>query len=97
MAIAIVFDFPGVTQAIYDEASARLSGGKGLQALADWPAPGILLHVAGPIANGFRVIDVWESEAAFQAFGAKLAPIAKEVGFPDAVPQIMPVHKLVKA
>jgi hypothetical protein len=97
MAIAVVFDFPGVTQAKYDEANAKLTKGRSLNSLSDWPSPGVLLHVSGPTPTGFRVVDVWESEAAFQAFGAILVPILKEVGFPDAVPQVFPVYKFIKS
>ena len=33
------------------------------------PVPdGLVLHVAGPTDEGFRIIEVWESEAAWQAF-----------------------------
>jgi hypothetical protein len=97
MAIAVLFDFPGVTQAQYDRANALLTGGKNLSSLADWPTQGVLLHVAGPTANGFRVVDVWESEAAFQAFGQKLVPILREVGFPDVAPQFFPAYKFIKS
>ena len=29
---------------------------------------GLLLHVAGPTEEGFRIIEIWESEEAWQAF-----------------------------
>jgi hypothetical protein len=29
---------------------------------------GLLLHVAGPTEEGFRIIEVWESEAAWRRF-----------------------------
>jgi hypothetical protein len=33
------------------------------------PVPaGLLLHVAGPTDEGFRIIEIWESEAAWHAF-----------------------------
>ena len=33
------------------------------------PAPaGLILHVAGPTDEGFRTIDLWESERAWQTF-----------------------------
>jgi len=40
------------------------------------PVPaGLILHVAGPTDEGFRIIDVWESEEAWQRFRAeRLAP-----------------------
>jgi hypothetical protein len=36
------------------------------------PAPaGLIVHLAGPTDEGFRVIAIWESEAAWQAFRAE--------------------------
>ena len=32
--------------------------------------PGLLLHVAGPTDEGYRIIEVWESEAAWLRFSA---------------------------
>ena len=38
------------------------------QAMSD-PAPqGLILHIAGPTDEGFRTIDLWESELAWEAF-----------------------------
>jgi hypothetical protein len=49
--------------------------------------PGLLAHVAGPAEGGWRVINVWESEAEFRRFqserlirAAGLA--AQQKGFP---------------
>jgi hypothetical protein len=60
MAICVLFECPGVTQAQYDEALKKVTGGRAGKALADWSAPGLLSHVAGPTPNGWRVVDVWE-------------------------------------
>ena len=35
------------------------------------PPPGLILHLAGPTDEGFRIIDVWDSEPAWQAFRAE--------------------------
>lgn len=38
------------------------------------PVPdGLLFHVAGPTEEGFRTIDVWESEEAWKRFREALA------------------------
>lgn len=37
-------------------------------ALGDPVPAGLLVHVAGPTDEGFRVIDVWESQAAWEHF-----------------------------
>jgi hypothetical protein len=48
------------------------------------PAPvGLMLHVAGPTEEGFRVIDVWESEEAWQRFlTERLDPAIAALGGP---------------
>jgi hypothetical protein len=49
------------------------------------PAPdGLVLHVAGPTDEGFRIIAVWESEEAWQRFrGAQLLPAVAALGGPS--------------
>ena len=95
MAIGVLFDFPGVTSAQYDGVVNKLSGGRGLRALSDWPVKGILSHVAGPTQNGWRVFDVWESEAAFAKFGPILMPLLQEFKLPQVQPQIFPAHNVM--
>jgi hypothetical protein len=48
----------------------------------DGPLPeGLLLHVAGPTDEGFRIIGVWESEADWDRFRSdRLDPGAEAVG-----------------
>jgi hypothetical protein len=49
------------------------------------PAPaGLILHVAGPTEEGFRIIGVWESEEAWRDFQARrLAPAIAALGGPS--------------
>jgi hypothetical protein len=62
MAIAFLFELPGVTQSQYDAIIARLKK-EGASA-----PPGRSYHVAGPTAQGWRVVDVWETQQAFDRF-----------------------------
>ena len=39
-------------------------------ALEDEAPAGLIVHAAGPTDEGFRTIDVWESEAAWLSFNA---------------------------
>jgi len=64
VAVLMIHDSPGGTQEQYEEVGARLSESGGFNSLDDWPADGILSHTAGPTDDGWRVIDVWESEEA---------------------------------
>jgi hypothetical protein len=95
MALGVLFDFPGVTSAQYDGVVNKLSGGRGLRALSDWPGKGILSHVAGPTQNGWCVFDVWESEAAFATFGPILMPLLQEFKLPQVQPQIFAAHNVI--
>jgi hypothetical protein len=97
VAICVLFECPGVTQSQYDEALKKLTGGRSGKRLADWSEPGLLSHVAGPTPNGWRVVDVWESEAELTKFADRLMPILKGLGFPDISPQIIPAHNFVQS
>lgn len=96
MAILMVQDIPGGTQEQYEQVVARLSEGRGLKSPSDWPVEGLLSHATGPTDNGWRVVDVWESEEAFQRFGEVLGPLLQEFGLPAGEPQISPIHNFVK-
>lgn len=97
MAVVVVFQSPSLSQANYEETVRRITGGRSrLQSPADWPVPGLLVHAAGQGPNGFRVVDVWESEDAFRRFGETLAPILAELGV-EGQPEIYPAHAFVSA
>ncbi len=95
MPILMVHDAPGGTQEQYEQVAARLAESGSFNSLSDWPAGGILAHAAGPTDEGWRVVDVWESEEAFQRFGEKIGPVLQEVGFPGE-PRVFPLHNFVK-
>jgi hypothetical protein len=97
VAVVAVFEGPTLTREKYEESVRRLTGGRArLESPADWPVAGLLLHVAGQGAKGFRVVDVWESEDAFRRFGEKLVPILKAVGV-EGQPEVYPAHTYVSA
>jgi hypothetical protein len=95
MPVLMVHDSPGGTQEQYEAVVDRLTGGRGFDSLEAWPVEGILSHVASPTADGWRVIDVWESEQAFQRFGEVIGPVLQEVGFPGE-PELFHVHTFVR-
>jgi hypothetical protein len=55
-----------------------------MESFSDWSVDGILMHCAGEGPTGFPVVDVWESQEAAEAFGARLAPALAEVGIPTS-------------
>ncbi len=51
--------------------------------LTDPTPDGLILHLAGPTDEGFRIIDVWNSEQAWQRFHAeRLQPAVAALGGP---------------
>jgi hypothetical protein len=97
VAIVAVFQSSSLTQAKYEETVRRLTGGRPrMERPGDWPVKGLLVHVAGEGPGGFRVVDVWDSEQAFQRFGEHLMPILKAVGV-EGEPEIYPAHTFVSA
>ncbi|HUG63982.1 MAG TPA: hypothetical protein VMK83_02075 [Gaiellaceae bacterium] len=96
MPVVLVHEGKGLTKQNYEEIVRRITGGKGLTSPADWPAEGLLVHAAGEGPNGFRVVDVWESEEAAKRFGETLGPVLGEVGV-EAEPEVYPAHTFVSA
>ena len=97
MPIIAIFQSPTLTRERYEQSVRGLTGGKTrLASPADWPVPGLLAHAAGEGANGFRVVDVWESEDAFRRFGEKLMPVLKAAGV-EGQPDTYPAHTFVCA
>jgi hypothetical protein len=94
--IVVVFEFPELSQERYEQITQRLAGKSRMEELTDWPVEGLLVHIAGQTGNGFRVVDVWESEDAFRRFGEALMPALQEFGI-EGEPEVYPSHAFVKA
>jgi hypothetical protein len=80
VAVPVVLVHEGVTQDQYEEPVRRLAGKERMESPADWPVPGLLAHISGQGEKGIRVVDVWESQEAVDAFAAQLMPILEEIG-----------------
>jgi hypothetical protein len=97
MVVVAVFQDPSLTQERYEQSVNKLTGGKSrVESPADWPVEGLLVHVAGQGKDGFRVVDVWDSEESFQAFGEVILPILEELGI-DVQPEVYPAKAFVSA
>jgi hypothetical protein len=98
MPIVVVFQSPTLTQARYEETVRKLTGGKRsrMESISDWPVEGLLMHAAGQTEQGFRVVDVWQSEEAFGRFGEILVPIMQEVGI-EGGPEVYKAYSFVSA
>jgi hypothetical protein len=89
MTIAVVFDFPGQPIAKYHKVF-ELGG----PAIHDQPAR--LDHVCYVTEDGFTVIDVWEDEQTFNAFGPIIGPALAGAGL-DPQPRVYAVEATMGA
>jgi len=89
MAVLIHFTPAAMSAAQYDEAMRRLEAG------GTWPPPGLIHHTCFGSKDKLNVIDVWETQAQFEAFGQRLLPILADIGFNPGQPAISPVHNEV--
>jgi len=78
------------TLAQYDEIWKRLED-QGRQ-----DPQGRSYHVSWGDDGSIEVLDVWESQADFDAFGAVLMPILQDLGV-EATPMIEKTHRIVVA
>jgi hypothetical protein len=97
MPIGVLFEFRGAASRAKYEKSVKLILRGRKKRLADWPVKGILAHIAGPMPGGWRVIDVWQSRAAFNRFGKELKPVLKKIGMQGARPKIFPLTRFIKS
>jgi hypothetical protein len=89
MALGFYITGRGFTQERYDTTLAQL------EAAGAGAPDGRLLHVALETDGEISVFDIWESEAAFDAFGETLVPILTAAGIEIDEPRIMPVHNQI--
>jgi hypothetical protein len=89
VAIIAMFDATGATAQKYEETVRRLTD-MGLGA-----PEGRLYHVCYGNKDSLQVIEVFESPADLEAFGAKLMPLLQEIGI-QATPTVLEVHNIVQ-
>jgi hypothetical protein len=89
MAILAMFEVDGATSSKYDEVIRRLTK-IGLRV-----PDGQLYHVCYGDKQRLQVIDVFESQAKLDAFGAKLMPILQEMGI-KAKPTVFEVYNIIE-
>jgi hypothetical protein len=89
MATVMMMEWPGVTQDQYNRVMSDLGLDKN-------PPVGAIFHVAGFTTSGLRVLDIWDSQQAFERFQKeRLAATVQKVGItgqPNV--QFLPVHNL---
>ena len=88
MAIIAMFNVSGATAQKYDEVIRRLTE------MGERVPDGQMYHVCYGDKNSLQVIDVFESQAKLEAFGAKLLPLLREMGI-EAKPTVLEVHNII--
>lgn len=94
MATGLRLKFAGGTHEQYDTVHGHMG-------IDENPPEGLLFHAAGPIEDGWGVIDFWESRAHFDRFQeSRLVPAIQELGDRGmpAPPDVkeFPVHHITK-
>ena len=90
MAITVLFTPRSLTASQYDESLKQLeNAGAGVP-------PGRLYHVCFGTGTSLHVMEVWESQDAFNAFGPTLIPILQQVGIDPGQPDISEVHNSIQ-
>ncbi len=88
MAVAIVMDWDEGTLEQYDEVIGKMGfepNGVG--------APNALFHWAAKSGDGIRVVDVWESREAFDAFAQdQIGPLTAQAGLAEPKMAFFDVH-----
>jgi hypothetical protein len=87
MTIMVNSDMPGVTQSDYEQLAAAL-----LPVLL--ATDGFIVHAAGPSEGGYRVTELWESEAAHGAWFAAHVVSAMPPGVTPPTVTTRPITKI---
>jgi hypothetical protein len=72
VAVAVLYEFRGMTREHYDQFIADAYGGKQM--------PGVIAHAAGPTEDGWWAFDVYESQEAADAIGPPAIAKLREMG-----------------
>ena len=88
MAILAMFEVNGATAAKYDEVIRRLT------ALGLRTPDGQLYHVCYGDRQRLQVVNVFDSAAKLDAFGARLMPILQEMSI-EAKPTVAEVYNII--
>jgi hypothetical protein len=84
-----LFEVNGATESKYDEVIRRLT------AMGERVPDGQLYHICYGDRQRLQVIDVFESRAKLDAFGATLMPILQELAI-EAKPTVFEVYNIIE-
>ena len=88
--VLVRFTPASATTEQYDETIRRL------EKSGDWLPEGLEFHVAFEAGGKFRVSEIWDSKAQFDAFGKRLMPILEDVGIDPGAPEVLEIHNIIR-
>ena len=88
--VLVRFSPASITTEQYDETVRRL------EKSGDWLPEGLEFHVAFESGGKFRVSEIWDSQAQFDAFGKRLMPILEDVGIDPGAPEMVEIHNIIR-
>ena len=89
MAVAIYFNPPTLSEKQYRTVTDQL------ESQGSWPPPGLVHHSCFGEGDSLMVYEVWEDQAALDAFGQRLMPVLKEHSIDPGQPAVMPVVNVI--
>jgi hypothetical protein len=94
MAIGLRIKFEGGTREQYEAVNAEID-------VESNPPEGLIFHAAGPVEDGWGVLDFWESREYFDRFfEGRIGPAIEALGdrAPQGPPDIreFPVHNFIR-
>lgn len=89
MAIVVMFEVNGASASKYDETIRRLTE------IGQRVPDGQMYHICYGDRQRLQVINVFESRAKLDAFGAKLMPILQDLGI-EAKPTVFEVYNIIE-
>lgn len=92
MSIVMSMEWAGITQDQYNQVMRNLDLDKN-------PPAGAIFHVAGFTSGTLRVLDIWESQQAFERFQKDRLPAAVQKAGITSQPKVQfyPVHNIYVA
>ena len=89
MVIVVMFEVNGATSSKYDEVIRRLTE------IGQRVPDGQIYHICYGDRQSLQVINVFESQAKLDAFGAKLMPILEDMGI-EAKPTVFGIYNIIE-
>ena len=95
MAVGLSIRFSDATAEQYDAIQAEAG-------VESDPPEGLIFHAAGPIKDGWGILDFWESRAQFDSFlEGRIGPAIAALGdaAPPSPPEVkeFPIHNMMKS